>query len=164
MDGTFSDVIVPEGTEVDEAAKSHCSEAISKTREFMEKIAEKDKHLDRSGVLALLELEKRARAHGLSSGMSPAIIDSQLLLTNITIGETDIVDLMKRYFNLVGDKACCFEDMKPYVSLPEVELSRWTSFLESIPISSVRCIITIADSPTEPEHCHSPAYRSTGGR
>ncbi|KZP19497.1 hypothetical protein FIBSPDRAFT_920120 [Athelia psychrophila] len=118
LDGTFSDVTVPEGTEVDEAAKSQCSEAIATTREFMEKIAEKDKTGDRSGVLALLELEKRARANGLSSD------------------ESAMVGLMERYFHLVGDKACCYEDMKPYISLPEADLPRWTSFLESIPVSS----------------------------
>lgn len=34
----------------------------------MERVAEKDGSLDRSGVLALLELEKRARMYDLSSG------------------------------------------------------------------------------------------------
>lgn len=48
-----------------------------------------------------------------------------------------MVDLMTKYFDLVSDKACCFEDMKPYLSLGDEELSRWTSFLESVAISSV---------------------------
>jgi N-terminal acetyltransferase B complex non-catalytic subunit len=48
-----------------------------------------------------------------------------------------MVDLMESYFNFIGDKACCFEDLKPYLFLEGTELLRWTSFLESIPLSSV---------------------------
>lgn len=44
---------------------------------------------------------------------------------------------MENYFNLVGDKACCFEDLKPYLSLEGEDQTRWTSFLESITLSSV---------------------------
>jgi N-terminal acetyltransferase B complex non-catalytic subunit len=44
---------------------------------------------------------------------------------------------MESYFNLVGDKACCFEDLRPYLSLEGEDRARWTSFLESITFSSV---------------------------
>lgn len=131
---------------MDEAAKSQCSEAIATTREFMEKIAEKDKTGDRSGVLALLELEKRARANGLSSGMAFVVFHHLSGSDEPVVDESAMVGLMERYFHLVGDKACCYEDMKPYISLPEADLPRWTSFLESIPVSSVR--LTIATSDT----------------
>jgi N-terminal acetyltransferase B complex non-catalytic subunit len=43
------------------------------------KIVEKDGLKDRSGLLALLELEKRSRVHGLSSGTSWQISPIQLL-------------------------------------------------------------------------------------
>lgn len=68
LDATFCDVSLPEGTQPNESAKTQCSESISRTRELMERVAEKDANGDRSGVLALLELEKRARMHSLSSG------------------------------------------------------------------------------------------------
>jgi len=39
---------------------------------------------------------------------------------------------MKQYFVQVGDKACCFEDLKPYLDLGDDELLEWTTFLESV--------------------------------
>ena len=66
LDATFSDV---SKTEVpDEAAKTSCAELINKTQEFLALVAERDGVRDRSGPLALLELELRARKFGLSTG------------------------------------------------------------------------------------------------
>lgn len=66
LDATFWDVSsVPEPSD---EAKSACRHHISKTVEFFAQIADKDGARDRSGPLALLELEKRAVAHGLSTG------------------------------------------------------------------------------------------------
>lgn len=48
-----------------------------------------------------------------------------------------LVTQMKCYFDKIGDKACCFEDLKPYLGLQGDELSKWTSFLRSIPASFV---------------------------
>jgi N-terminal acetyltransferase B complex non-catalytic subunit len=42
------------------------------------------------------------------------------------------IALMKQYFLQVGDKACCFEDLKPYLGLEENELLEWTTYLESV--------------------------------
>jgi len=39
---------------------------------------------------------------------------------------------MKEYFFQVGDKACCFEDLKPYLDLEKNELLAWTTYLESV--------------------------------
>ena len=39
---------------------------------------------------------------------------------------------MKEHFHQVGDKACCFEDLKPYLDLEEDELLAWTTYLESV--------------------------------
>lgn len=49
---------------------------------------------------------------------------------------------MQDYFIRVGHKACCFEDLKPYLVLEENELTKWTSFLEAVPasfVSFLRC-------------------------
>ncbi|OCH92238.1 hypothetical protein OBBRIDRAFT_791472 [Obba rivulosa] len=110
LDAAFADVA---GQEVDEAKKAACSEAVAKTRELLAQIAEEDGRRDRSGLLALLELEKRARAH------------------NVSIGPSELQDLLQRYFQRVGDKACCFEDLKPYIDLQDDELSTWSAFLKS---------------------------------
>ncbi|KAG6899742.1 hypothetical protein C0993_007271 [Termitomyces sp. T159_Od127] len=92
-------------------------EHVRKTKEFFVRIAGEDGAKDRSAALALLELEKRARVHGISK-------DS-----------TRLVILMQDYFNRVGHKACCFEDLKPYIELGENELTDWTSFLQAVPRS-----------------------------
>ncbi|EEB95702.1 hypothetical protein MPER_05286 [Moniliophthora perniciosa FA553] len=39
--------------------------------------------------------------------------------------------LMCRYFEMFGDKTCCYEDMKPYLILSPEDVSKWTDFLES---------------------------------
>ncbi|KAG5727952.1 N-alpha-acetyltransferase 25, NatB auxiliary subunit [Termitomyces sp. T112] len=92
-------------------------EQVEKTQELFTRIAEEDGPKDRSAALALLELEKRARNHGISK-------DPKRLVT-----------LMQDYFTRVGDKACCFEDLKPYLTLEENDLTRWTSFLRAVPAS-----------------------------
>jgi N-acetyltransferase B complex (NatB) non catalytic subunit len=45
--------------------------------------------------------------------------------------------LMQQYFERFGDKACCFEDLKPYLTLEAENLVKWTSFLEAVPASFV---------------------------
>ncbi|CAA7271640.1 unnamed protein product [Cyclocybe aegerita] len=89
---------------------------IKHAEELFTKVAEIDGLKDRSGLLALIELEKRSRTLGLSK-------DS-----------THLLKLLKEYFEKFGDKACCFEDLKPYVIL-EDGLDELTSFLEAVPTS-----------------------------
>lgn len=67
LDAAFADVA---GQEADEAQKAACVEAVAKARELFSQVAEEDGGKDRAGLLALLELEKRARAHGVSSSGS----------------------------------------------------------------------------------------------
>ena len=68
LDATFSDVTSPK--EVDDAVKAACREQINKTQEFLAQVADRDGVRDRSGPLALLELELRSRKNDLSTGMS----------------------------------------------------------------------------------------------
>ncbi len=49
-----------------------------------------------------------------------------------------MVDLIQQYFEKIGDKACCFEDLLPYIHLDGDDLSRWTSYLKSVPSALVR--------------------------
>ncbi|PPR03615.1 hypothetical protein CVT24_007731 [Panaeolus cyanescens] len=87
-------------------------ESVQKTQKIFTDIAAQDGLKDRSALLALIEVEQRAHERGISQ--SPP------------------VSLMEEYFEKFGNKACCFEDLKPYVkSALGNDLSHWTSFLES---------------------------------
>lgn len=120
-----------------EASKTSRLEHITKTQELFTRIAKEDGKKDRSGLLGLLELEKRARQHGLSQGPIFTFLKIPLDLTDSDLDAERFVSLMQQYFEDIGDKACCFEDLKPYLVLEGTEFSRWTSFLESVPSSFV---------------------------
>ncbi|KAK7054789.1 mitochondrial distribution and morphology [Paramarasmius palmivorus] len=112
LDATFSYT-----TSSDDASKEECSKHIAKSQDLFTSIAEADGRKERAGLLALLELEHRSRSHGFSDDPST------------------MLQLMYKYFETFGDKTCCYEDMKPYLTLPSEDLSKWTEFLESIPSS-----------------------------
>ncbi|TBU65814.1 N-acetyltransferase B complex non catalytic subunit-domain-containing protein [Dichomitus squalens] len=109
---------VLDATFVDPEDKSATAESIKKTRELLGKVVEEDGVKDRSGHLALLELEKRSRQHGLATDT------------------TTLNSLLEAYFQNFGGKACCYEDLKPYVELEGEDLARWTAVLEKQTASS----------------------------
>lgn len=110
LDATFWDVTsTPEPTEEN---KESCRHHINKTKEFLAQIADKDGSQDRSGPLALLELEKRCVAHHLAT-------DPDAIYT-----------LAESYFERFGDKACCFEDLTPYIQFSDHHAKQWTALLE----------------------------------
>ncbi|KAL0581537.1 mitochondrial distribution and morphology [Marasmius crinis-equi] len=111
LDATFSYVT----KDATEESKTQCSEHIRKTEEFFTSIAESDGRKERAGPLALLELEHRARIH------------------NVSQDPARLVDLLTKYFDAFGDKNCCYEDIKPYSTLLNDELTRWNQHLESVP-------------------------------
>ncbi|ETW85831.1 hypothetical protein HETIRDRAFT_308984 [Heterobasidion irregulare TC 32-1] len=115
LDATFSSIT---SGDANDSSREECTQHISKTLEFLNNVAQNDKNKDRSAPLALLELERRAREHGVSTEPSR------------------MVDLLQQYFDQFGDKAVCYEDLRPYISLDADDLSRWSSFLTSIPFSS----------------------------
>lgn len=39
--------------------------------------------------------------------------------------------MAENYFSQFGDKACCYEDLLPYLAFEGEELEQWTSFLNS---------------------------------
>ena len=73
LDATFSYVASPQALAASptpsDSMKEDCSKHISRTRDFFLRISEQDGVSDRSALLGLVELEKRARLHGLSTGM-----------------------------------------------------------------------------------------------
>ncbi|KAH7913728.1 N-acetyltransferase B complex non catalytic subunit-domain-containing protein [Hygrophoropsis aurantiaca] len=111
LDGAFAPL--KGDSEASDEAKAECTENITTTRTFFNVIAERYGLKDRSGLLALLELESRAYAHKMSSD------------------QTQLFDLMVKYFNAFGDKACCYEDLRPYTALEGDHLTQWSSFLDS---------------------------------
>lgn len=66
LDATFWDLTST--SEPSEEAKEQTKHSVTKAQELFAQISDKDGVRDRSGPLALLELEKRAIAHGLSTG------------------------------------------------------------------------------------------------
>ncbi|KLO04672.1 actin cytoskeleton organization protein [Schizopora paradoxa] len=102
---------------VDSEKATPDAESIERAREFFQGLAEKDGRKDRAPLLGLLELEKRARSHKV--GVSE--VDSKENLPSLAI----------LYFERFGDKACCFEDLRPYISTLEGdEMVRWISHLD----------------------------------
>ncbi|KAJ3568563.1 hypothetical protein NP233_g5635 [Leucocoprinus birnbaumii] len=116
LDATFSDLTGGEEKPSGEALEA-VKLTVLETRAFFSQIAEKDGLRDRSGLLAQLELEKRARAHGISDD------------------QTRLGALLKGYFEKFGSKPSCFEDIRPYIDLDGDELAQWTSVLDATPIS-----------------------------
>ncbi|KAJ4487875.1 actin cytoskeleton organization protein [Lentinula aciculospora] len=118
VDGTFASIKnLQKDAEPSADAKEQCLSKISNTLALFTKIAVQDGRKDRSGLLGLLELEHRARKHNLSTD------------------PTRLLHLMKQYFETFGDKACCFEDLKPYLALEGEDLSAWTEVLKACPSS-----------------------------
>jgi N-terminal acetyltransferase B complex non-catalytic subunit len=72
LDATFSSLQGDQ--EQDESVKTASSSHVAKTQELFAKLALQDGHKDRSALLALLELEKRARLHGISNGLDITVL------------------------------------------------------------------------------------------
>ena len=73
IDGTFASLPESKGEAhagPSEDAKEQCSSKISNTLALFTNISVQDGRKDRSGLLGLLELEHRARRHGVSTGRS----------------------------------------------------------------------------------------------
>ncbi len=139
LDATFAD-LTSEASDV-EAAKVAVSERIVKAREFFGKVVEADGVKDRSGHLALLELEKRSRQHGLATGM-----ETQYLSEHWPNGISDssaLHSLLESYFQSFGGKSCCYEDLKPYIEFEGEDLAKWTAVLEKQTASFVSCIFLL---------------------
>ena len=67
MDATFYPLTSSSDPASDEV-KASVSEQVAKARQVFTDAATEDGPKDRSGLLALLELEKRTKRHGLTSG------------------------------------------------------------------------------------------------
>ena len=56
---------------------------------------------------------------------------------NLFLESDRLLTLIKDYFEKFGDKACCFEDLKPYMDLDQDNLAQFSAVLESVPKSFV---------------------------
>lgn len=54
---------------------------------------------------------------------------------------------MESYFQHFGGKACCFEDLKPYVGAKGVDLAKWVPVLEAQAPSFVCFFLRAGESP-----------------
>jgi len=131
------------------SAEGNTAEYVEATRKFFTEVAERDGRKDRSGPLALLELEKRAKERSISKGISK--ICSNHLSALIVIKDPKVLEnYLKSYFDQFGDKACCFEDLKPYIMLDGEILAEWNSYLRQTPIATVNQPFFCHRSQTQP--------------
>lgn len=131
LDATFSYVAKADSPGEEERRK--CVEHVQRTSRVFATVAESDGKKDRAGLLGLLELEKRARQHGISQGKPDCRLNSlgnAIRVSDEDIDPTELLQLMKQYFERFGDKACCFEDLKPYSLLEDDEHKQWTEYLD----------------------------------
>jgi N-terminal acetyltransferase B complex non-catalytic subunit len=116
---------------------------VEHSRELFAKVSEEDGLKDRSGRLALLELEHRANKHRVTQGEKEFIYCRCFLDTSAEPSRMSL--LMRDYFDSFGDKACCFEDLKPYIS--EGGCGEFISFIESVRKSSVSLSYKVSKGP-----------------
>ena len=104
-------------------------------------LADADGTRERGPLLAMVELEKRAREKQLGSefGWPSHCYHRESADADVEISESDdgLLTLLKLYIERFGDKACCFEDLKPYVTLQGEELSKIAAYLDSLPLNTV---------------------------
>ncbi|KAH9063337.1 N-acetyltransferase B complex non catalytic subunit-domain-containing protein [Lactarius vividus] len=118
LDATFLPSTLSNGThhESSSSLPSDFAQHKEKTRELFAKVVEEDGSHDRAGWLGLMELEKLSTTHGVPSDAS------------------HLLDLLKRYFDIFGDKTACYEDLRPYTDLDSdsSSIGDWITFLEDV--------------------------------
>ncbi|KAF7778669.1 hypothetical protein Agabi119p4_3014 [Agaricus bisporus var. burnettii] len=116
LDATFADLADKE-TDPSEEALDVTRARIRDTEQLFLKVVEKDGLRDRTGLLSLLELEKRSRAHGLSSD------------------ENRLITLLQEYLEKFSHKPSCHQDLLSYTQLEGDELQKWKTILDSFSLS-----------------------------
>ncbi|KAI0273734.1 N-acetyltransferase B complex non catalytic subunit-domain-containing protein [Gloeopeniophorella convolvens] len=91
------------------------AERAQKIQKLFEGLAAEDGTRDRSTWLGLLELERRSRVH------------------NVSPESSRLSNLLKEYFENFGDKAACYEDLRPYVDADPEIASDFSAYLEGVP-------------------------------
>ncbi|KAI5121380.1 hypothetical protein M0805_001193 [Coniferiporia weirii] len=89
---------------------------IEEIRGVFRELADADGTRDRGALLAILELERRARENNLGSDFD---------------SPEGLFGLIKLYFGRFGNKAVCFEDLKPFVVLEGDEKDKLTAYLDA---------------------------------
>lgn len=62
---------------------------------------------------------------------------------NRTPDSSALLSLLESYFQSFGGKACCYEDLKPYIEFEGEDLAKWTAVLEKQTDAFVSCISLI---------------------
>ncbi len=112
---------------------------VAKTRDLFTKVAEQDGSRERAAWLGLMELERLCGVHEVPTGMWILIFDGA---TTISLEPSRLLNLLKHYFEIFGDKAACYEDIRSYTDLDSDVLSAWTTILEKTshtPVSFSNC-------------------------
>lgn len=74
-----------------------------------------------------------------------------LIHTHCVIKDPKVLEnYLKSYFDKFGDKACCFEDLKPYIVLDDESLSEWSSHLKQTQMATVTQPVYYCGSQTQP--------------
>lgn len=85
----------------------------------------------------------------------PSTLDG---LTPISVEPSRLLNLLKHYFEIFGDKAACHEDLRPYTDLNSEVLTDWITFLRGtnhIPVGFSKCRQPSAKTHTVFRHCSS---------
>jgi hypothetical protein len=56
------------------------------------------------------------------------------------VDPTRLLDLLKSYLTVFGDKPVCYEDLIPYIAIDGDDLLQWTSHLQNFSHSTVRVL------------------------
>ena len=102
---------------------------LTETWTFLNELAAKDGRKERGAHLARLEFSKRMRERHRTS---PSLEESGIYA--VLLEQDGLLSMMKGYIANFSEKACCFEDLKPYVNTLSVvsgedELKMWLQYL-----------------------------------
>lgn len=141
LDAAFSPSSPADGdSDADADANANASKPdiarVASARKLFATLAEEDGTRERAPLLALLDVEKRAAQCGLAedfSAYSPGFRPLCCRKLTLTEGaDNGLLGLLKLYLSRFGDKACCFDDLKPYVQLDGEQLTQWVAHLDSL--------------------------------
>jgi N-terminal acetyltransferase B complex non-catalytic subunit len=82
--------------------------------------------------------------------------------TPISLEPSRLLNLLKHYFEVLGDKAACYEDLRSYIDLGSEELHDWITLIEKTthtPVSFSKCRQLSAKAHVVLRYCSSPIHQ-----
>ena len=80
-----------------------------------------------------------------------------IMLTRVLVDPDAIYTLAESYFERFSDKACCFEDLVPYIQFSSEHMSKWTTLLEKHNSAVGHELLTNCEMPRL-NFSHHPGY------